>query len=93
MFTAVDDDSGLASIFLFSPFPCCFRHCPRQLSMSSGYICVFFSKQLQDRQLITELYILHLLLTWRSTSTDEFAGLYEHVHIVQALTDNHDAKG
>ena len=90
MFTVVDNDRGVASIFLFSPFPCCFRHCPRQLSMSSGYMCFLF-KQLQDRQLISELlYILHLLLTWRQPNTDKFAGLYGHVH---ALNDNHDAKG
>ena len=92
MFTAVDDDSGLASIFLFSPFPAVFAIVPDN-SQCHPVICVFFSKQLQDRQLITELYILHLLLTWRSTYTDEFAGLYGHVHIVQALTDNYDAKG
>ena len=58
--------------------------------MSSGYMCFLF-KQLQDRQLISELlYILHLLLTWRRPNTDKFAGLYGHVH---ALNDNHDAKG
>ena len=93
MFTAVDDDSGVGGldISVFT-LPCCFRHCPTRLSMSSGYMCFLF-KQIQDRQMISELYILHLLLTWRSTYTDEFAGLYGHVHIVQALTDNHDAKG
>ena len=78
--------------FCFHPSPAVFAIVPDN-SQCHPVICVFFSKQLQDRQLITELYILRLFLTWRSTCTDEFAGLYGHVHIVQALTDNYDAKG